>query len=84
MESEKEKREKAADNMIVIAKEGHSSAVSNLMGKCSLSIKSFGLLFARTSDPDSVRYFEPVSRTTNKPTKKLKIFEELKVLSGEL
>ncbi len=27
MESEKEKREKAADNMIVIAKEGHSSAV---------------------------------------------------------
>jgi hypothetical protein len=27
IESEKEKREKAADNMIVIAKEGHSSAV---------------------------------------------------------
>jgi hypothetical protein len=26
MESEKEKREKAADNMIVIAKEGHVSS----------------------------------------------------------
>jgi hypothetical protein len=30
MESEKEKREKAADNMIVIAKAGHTSAAVNL------------------------------------------------------
>jgi hypothetical protein len=60
IESEKEKREKAADNMIVIAKEGPSSAVVNLMRKYSLSGKSFGLWFARTSDPDSVKYVDRV------------------------
>ncbi len=56
IESEKEKREKAADNMIVIAKEGHSSVV----GEYSLSGRSVGLVFARTSDPDPVKYVDRV------------------------
>jgi hypothetical protein len=56
MESEKEKREKAADNMIVIAKEGHTSAVSEY----SLSGKSFGLWLVWTSDPDSIKYMDRV------------------------
>jgi hypothetical protein len=38
MESEKEKREKAADNMIVIAKEGHSSALLNLLVSCCVNL----------------------------------------------
>jgi hypothetical protein len=56
IESEKEKREKAADNMIVIAKEGHTSAVREY----SLSGKSFILWLAQTSDPDSVKYVDRV------------------------
>ncbi len=38
----------------------HVSCCVNLMWEYSFSGKSFGLLFARTSDPDSFRYLELV------------------------